>query len=977
MKKLIGLSMALLLAWAPRAFAQASAGTIYGTVTDASGAVLPGATITAASNSGTRTTQSGPKGDFRFLNVASGTYKLSVTMSGFATANKEVIVTTGQSLTMTFALKLAGMAEAIDVSADAAVIDVKRVGTATTLSKEELTQTPQSRDPWAVLKTVPGVLVDRVNVGGNESGQQSGFVGKGSLASDTQWNLDGITITDVNSNGASSSYYDFDAFEEINVSTGGGDLKVQTGGVGINFVTKRGTNQFHGVARDYLASHKLQSANMPDELKGKIKDPDTGKDAESANHTDQINDYGFELSGPLVKDKLWFWGSYGKNDIRIRRLSQTRDKTLLKNYNAKLNWQAGKNDMVSLLWFNGEKVKLGRSPGAATNEADTFLWNQGNFYPEEGCGLSCGLHGLWKAEINHTFSPNFYMNAKYAYYGWGYGFAPRGGADKQGGIDYDLDQAFGSYLGFTARKPWQNVNIDGNYFKSAMGGNHEFKFGFAYRKLPARTTTTFSGNQILAINNGGGDRVAQITRQRNVRFTEKTADFYIGDTFTKDRLTVSVGARYDHQYAFNENSVATPNPAFPNLLPELKYDASATPTITWNNISPRASMTYALSESRKTVARASYSRYAGALFPNDVTVINPVGGYSTFLAYKWADRNGDHFATKDEILLSDGVQYYNNVDPAKPTALVSTNKIDPNYHASKDNEIVIGLDHELGANVAVGVAYTWRKVTDIAGYFPRIGMTSADYTALTPVSANGYTATGYAPNPAKVAASNSGRILMNRPDYSTGYSGFELNLNKRMSNKWFARGAVSYMDWHENVGKGSIQSPTRTDTTGGQAGSTQSGNSGPQDDGGQIAPRSGGSGKGDIFYNARWQANLNGNYQLPHNFEIGTSLFMRQGYTYPIVLRINNGGDGALRVLANGTKLDSKRYKTLWTADFRLANKIKMGTRVSADVTLDLFNAFNNNTILGRNRQANSGSFGNPSDVLAPRILRLGMRLNF
>jgi len=976
MKKLMGLCLTLLLAWAPLAFGQASSGTIYGTVADTSGAMLPGATVTVAGNSGSRSTQSGAKGDFRFLNVASGTYKLTVSMSGFAPTNREVVVTTGQSVTLNFAMKLAGMAEAVEVSADAAVIDVKRVGTSTTLTKEELTQTPQSRDPWAVLKTVPGVLVDRVNVGGNESGQQSGFVGKGSLASDTQWNLDGITITDVNSNGASSSYYDFDAFEEINVSTGGGDLKVQTGGVGINFVTKRGTNQFHGVARGYLVNNKLQSTNLPAELVGKIPDP-AGGFATNANHTDQILDWGGEISGPLVKDKLWFWGSYGKNDIRIVRFNQTKDKTILKNINAKVNWQAGKNDMVSLLWFNGEKVKLGRSPGTTSNEADTFLWNQGNFYPEEGCGVPCGLHGLWKMEWNHTFSSSFYLNAKYAYYGWGYGFTPRGGFGLNEGIDYDLDQSFGSYNGFTARKPWHNVNIDGNYFKSGMGGNHEFKFGFAYRKLPARTTTTFAGNQVTAINNGGGDYEAQITRQRNVRFTENTASFYIGDTFTKDRFTISLGARYDHQYAFNEDSTAIANPLFPDLLPQLVYSAASTPTITWNNIVPRASMTLSLDEARKTVARASYSRYAGALFPNDVTVVNPVGGYSTFLAYKWVDRNHDHFATKDEILLSDGVQYYNNVDPAHPTALVSPNKIDPNYHASHDNEVVIGLDHELGANVAVGVAYTWRKVTDIPGYFARIGMTSADYTALAPVTANGYTAIGYAPNPAKVAASNSGRILENRPDYRTGYNGLELNFNKRMSNKWFARGAVSYMDWHENVGPGGIQSPTRTDTTGGQAGSTQRGNSGPQINGGQIAPRSGGSGKGDIFYNARWQANLNGNYQLPHNFEVGTTLFARQGYTYPVVLRVNNGADGALRVLPSGTQLDSKRYDTLWTADFRLANKLKLGKRASADLTLDLFNAFNNNMILGRNRQANSGAFGSPTDVLAPRVLRLGMRLNF
>jgi hypothetical protein len=439
-----------------------------------------------------------------------------------------------------------------------------------------------------------------------------------------------------------------------------------------------------------------------------------------------------------------------------------------------------------------------------------------------------------------------------------------------------------------------------------MGGQHEFKFGFAYRKDPARTTTTYTGNQVLAINYGGGDTVAQITRQRNVRFTEKVASGYFGDTFTKGRLTLSAGARYDWQHAFNEASTAAANPVFSNLLPDLVYDGSG-PTITWKDISPRASLNVALDEARKTVVRASYARYAGQLFPNDVTTANPVGGYSTLLAYKWVDKNGDHFASRDEILLNEGILYYNNVDPAHPTATVSPNKIDPNYHASHDNEVVVGIDRELAGNFAVGAAYTWRKVTDVSSWFPRIGMTSADYTPNAPVTQNGFTAQTFSPNPAKIAASNSGRILTNRPDYSTGYNGLELTLVKRLSNKWFARGAFSLMDWHENVGPGAIQNPTRTDTTGGQAGSAQTGLSGPQVDGGQIAPRSGGSGKGDIFYNARWQFVLNALYQLPAHFEIGTSIFGRQGYIYPVVLRLSAGGDGTFRTLAVPT-LDTQRY---------------------------------------------------------------------
>jgi hypothetical protein len=234
MKRALGLCLALTLGSVPTTlWAQASSGNIYGSVADASGAVLPGATVTlSGANTGGRTTASGVQGDFRFLNLDPGTYKLSVSMKGFGTINRDVVVTTGQSVNLEFAMKVAGQSEEVTVTAETPVVDTHRVGTATTLTKEELAQVPQSRDPWAVLKTVPGVIVDRVNIGGNESGQQSGFASKGSLPSDTQWNLDGVVITDVNSNGASSSYYDFDAFEEINVTTGGGDLKVATGGIG-------------------------------------------------------------------------------------------------------------------------------------------------------------------------------------------------------------------------------------------------------------------------------------------------------------------------------------------------------------------------------------------------------------------------------------------------------------------------------------------------------------------------------------------------------------------------------------------------------------------------------------------------------------------------------------------------------------------------------------------------------------------------
>ena len=249
MKRACLVAVALMLVLAGSVSAQIAGGNIYGTAVDQQGGVLPGATVTLTATSiggQPRTTVTDASGQFRFLNLDAGNYRIDIDMPGFSKQQRELIVTTGINTTANFTLTVGAIEAAVNVTAESPVIDFKKTGTATTLTREELQGTPQSKDPWAMLKTVPGVIVDRVNVGGNESGQQSGFVGKGALATDSMWNLDGVVITDTTSGGASSSYFDFDAFDEVAVSTGGNDLKVQTGGVGINFVTRRGTNQFKG-----------------------------------------------------------------------------------------------------------------------------------------------------------------------------------------------------------------------------------------------------------------------------------------------------------------------------------------------------------------------------------------------------------------------------------------------------------------------------------------------------------------------------------------------------------------------------------------------------------------------------------------------------------------------------------------------------------------------------------------------------------
>src|SRR5262249_28267146 len=159
-------------------------------------------------------------GLFRFLNLAPGPYKISATLQGFANVEQNnVIVSVGRNVDLPMTMKVAGVSETVNVTGESPIIDTKQTGTATNITSDELQKIPTSRDPFAIMRSVPGVLVDRVNIGGNETGQQSNFASKGTRPQDAVWTLDGIVVTDMAATGASPTYFNFDNFEEIQVAT--------------------------------------------------------------------------------------------------------------------------------------------------------------------------------------------------------------------------------------------------------------------------------------------------------------------------------------------------------------------------------------------------------------------------------------------------------------------------------------------------------------------------------------------------------------------------------------------------------------------------------------------------------------------------------------------------------------------------------------------------------------------------------------
>jgi hypothetical protein len=167
--------------------------------------------------------------------------------------------------------------------------------------------------------------------------------------------------------------------------------------MGLNLVVKRGTNQFHGGVRGYFDNHAMESTNVPDELVA------AGVTRETSDHNKQISDYGFDLGGPILRDKAWFYGSYSIQDVQlVRRAGALVDETKLKNPDVKLNWQATKKDMISFLYFDGFKIKDGRSPGISgiLFDAPTATYHQDNAYTDNP------LHGLWKIADDRVFGPN-------------------------------------------------------------------------------------------------------------------------------------------------------------------------------------------------------------------------------------------------------------------------------------------------------------------------------------------------------------------------------------------------------------------------------------------------------------------------------------------------------------------------------------------------------------------------------------------
>jgi hypothetical protein len=977
--------VAVLCLLASPLFAQVAtkAGAVYGKVIDDQGTALPGVTVTLESTLiPAQTATSGPSGGFRFANLPPGTYSLNFSMEGFTELRQEdVRVSIGATVELNITLK-PSLQEEFTVVGETPTVDTTETGNESTFNRTYLEDVPTGRDPWVILDQTPGVDNDRYNVAGSESGQQTGFFSRGGSDLNNQYNIDGINSTDPVSLGASPTYFDFDSFEEIQVASGGNDASVQTSGVVLNIVSKRAGNTWSGNASGYFVNHSLQGDNTPDEL------IDAG--VERSNRINEVWEWGFDVGGPIIKDKLFAWGAYRRNQINLftRNVdlqgNSIPDNTTLKtiNFKANYNWNTANESMFS--YNKNDKDKEGRGFAPAIQAPET-LWTQGSpgtLTPE----------GIWSGQ--HTWIPNdkTIVTGRYGYIGNTFSLNPVGGND----IPMIYQYAIGRYTNTAyfinpIDRPAHDFNVDMNYYKENMlGGDHEFKFGFEYKYAKGHTFSSYGNgvylydlNQTIEATQPGFELTdGRLTVQHFIdgHVTSNRTSFYATDTFRKDRLTLNLGVRIDNQGGKNEASSIPGVVGFENLIGPLEYAGSdLSPSFT--DISPRIGATYDITGDGKTIVRGNFAQYYDPWNPFYDTYSNPTYVYNGFKVDY--DVTGQGLITLNEGNIDPSqVEYYGGLNgPIFDIAAFEAQRLyDADLGNQRSREFIVGFEREMFRDASLSVNYTYRKYDRFVSDSP-FNLTPADYiddgSRFTRDTVLGTFDIPYM----VLAQPQSGiHILQNLDDYTNSYNGVDIIFRKRMSNNFMMNSSLTLQKQKQQVGGGNsfIGAVIGDGFTGRIVEPDPSLVSFYQDQ--PYSFVSGGSGKSGVYPYAEWSFRMSGVYQFPAEISVGAFARYQQGYPYVLLGQVDDTSfvpfDGFTRLILL-EPVGERRYDNIFTLDLNFQKVFSFGTAGRLTLAADLFNVTNTNTVIQRNRLANSATFNVIQENISPRALRFGVRYSF
>ncbi len=764
MKK-IACFLALFLATVSMNLVQAQSvleGKLTGTVTDDKGELLPGVTveITGPSIMGKRSVLTTARGGFIFLTVPPGTFTLTASLPGFKTYVQEnIILGAGSVVDIKVVMEIGAIEEQVTVIAASPIVDVKTSTVDSRLEKEMLAKLPTSRDAFYDLSlTTPGMF----DVGSSSSWLPSPTAYGGS-SMENVFLVNGVNTT--NPRGAAFGplvKVNYNAVEEVRIVSIGARAEYGSySGAAIDVLTKSGSNTFHGNAAFYTEIKSWFSTNQPPD--GDLSGNDwlfVQQGDKLAGETKTNWEGNFTLGGPILKDKLWFYGAFDYIKVESLPVNWSLENTYtgryfdgkisaepLRNHRAWINYHYEYN--TSRGWSWGSEPEWDTTMTYGPDTYNNTLSAQWQYMPSSTMIFTAKYLGFWtddqphipdEGRLGHPGYINWWKwNSQYGINGdFPYVEAQKSNRQTvQADMSYYAENFLGEHdIKFGAQYTKGRGNWMGGYFQNyanftyPLGGWWGYVAGLGYKIDYLKTQTWYYNNAIqdglLFYNN---------KVEMNPFLTVRTADslgFFIDDQWSvTNRLTLNLGLRYDRmttKYGVGKVYQFVNSPDEINGPPPVLRDRQGSDNVfDFKTFAPRVGFTYQLTGDGKTVFRANYGRYYMPLaveflrrFGPDMQMTNL--NYEIYMVpWSIADRNGDgyiyQYGNDDVNELRWAVRQIYGRDPIA----VSPDSYNPSWELNvadnvKDmhtDQISVNIERELLRDFSISGTYIYKHAANL------------------------------------------------------------------------------------------------------------------------------------------------------------------------------------------------------------------------------------------------------------------------